>query len=65
MLYQRFLEIERRLDTVLRLIRTGHYSTPRPGRTLKGVHPDRLTLRNRIAGRGYDIRAEKHSNGWY
>ena len=29
MLYQRSLEIERRLETVVRLIRTGHYSTPR------------------------------------
>jgi Mn-dependent DtxR family transcriptional regulator len=29
MLYDRSLEIETRLDTVLRLIRTGRYSTPK------------------------------------
>ena len=35
MLYERSLEIETRLDAVLRLIRTGRYSTPKLAQQLR------------------------------
>lgn len=64
MLYQRSYEIERRLDEVLRLIGTGAFSTPKIadelGVSIPTVSRDVLALRQR----GYDIRAERGTNGW-
>lgn len=64
MLYQRSLEIERRLATVLRLIRSGGYSTPmlaeEPGISIPTVSRDVTALRER----GHDIRAQRKGDGW-
>lgn len=64
MLYQRSLDIERRLETVLRLIRSGGYSTPliaeQLGISIPTVSRDVTALRER----GYDIRSERKDEGW-
>jgi biotin operon repressor len=64
MLYQRSLEIERRLQVVLRLIRSGHFSTPKIaqqlGVSIPTVSRDVTALRER----GYDIRSERSSDRW-
>jgi len=64
MLYQRSLEIENRLDAVLRLIRTGQYSTPRLARDLGVSIPTVSRCVTALRERGHDIRAEKHAAGW-
>jgi predicted DNA-binding transcriptional regulator YafY len=64
MLYQRSLDIERRLATVLRLIRSRGYSAPRIaehlGVSIPTVSRDVTALRER----GYDIRSERKGEGW-
>jgi len=64
MLYQRSLDIERRLETVLRLIRSGGYSTPKIaehlGVSIPTVSRDVTALRER----GHDIRSERKGEGW-
>jgi len=64
MLYQRSLEIERRLEAVLGMIRKGRYSTPRMaeelGVSIPTVSRDVTALRQR----GHDIRAERGEGGW-
>lgn len=64
MLYQRSLDIERRLATVLRLIRSGGYSTPmiaaELGISIPTVSRDVTALRER----GHDIRSQRKSDGW-
>lgn len=64
MLYQRSLDIERRLEAVLGMIRKGSYSTPRLaeelGVSIPTVSRDVTALRQR----GHDIRAERGENGW-
>ena len=64
MLYQRSLDIERRLEAVLGLIRKGVYSTPRIaeelGVSIPTVSRDVTALRQR----GHDIRAERGKHGW-
>jgi biotin operon repressor len=64
MLYQRSLDIERRLETVLELIRSGEYSTPRIaeflGVSIPTVSRDVTALRER----GYAIRSERMGEGW-
>ena len=64
MLYQRSLDIERRLETVLRLIRSGGYSTPliaeQLGISIPTVSRDVTALRER----GHDIRSERKDEGW-
>jgi predicted DNA-binding transcriptional regulator YafY len=64
MLYQRSLDIEQRLQTVLRLIRSGDFSTPmiaeRIGVSIPTVSRDVTALRER----GYDIRSERKGEGW-
>jgi len=64
MLYQRSLDIERRLQAVLRLIRSGTFSTPmiaeRIGVSIPTVSRDLTALRER----GYEIRSERKGEGW-
>lgn len=64
MLYQRSLDIERRLETVLGMIRKGTYSTPKIaeklGVSIPTVSRDVTALRQR----GHDIRAERGEDGW-
>ena len=64
MLYERSLEIEKRLDEVLRLIRTGRYSTPKLAEEVEVSIPTISRCVNALRERGHDIRAEKHGNGW-
>lgn len=64
MLYQRSLDIERRLEAVLGMIHKGTYSTPmiakELGVSIPTVSRDVTALRQR----GYDIRAERGDQGW-
>lgn len=64
MFYRRSLEIERRLEAVLGMIRRGAYSTPqiakKLGVSIPTVSRDVTALRQR----GYDIKAERGENGW-
>jgi len=64
MIYQRSQAIERRLETVLRLIRTGRYSTPTLAEEVGVSIPTVSRCVNALRERGHDIRAEKHSDGW-
>ena len=64
MLYERSLEIERRLHTVLRLVRTGRYSTPHLAEQLGVSIPTVSRYVTALRERGYDIRAEKQARGW-
>ena len=65
MLYQRSMAIERRLDEVLRLIRTGGYSTPMiaqaVGVSIPTVSRDVTALRER----GHDIQSVRESDSWH
>lgn len=62
--FERSLEIERRLDDVLRLIRTGRFSTPMLAEEVGVSIPtiSRCVMALRV--RGHSIRAEKHGDGW-
>jgi len=62
--FERSFEIERRLDHVLRLIRTGRYSTPMLAEEVDVSIPTISRCVNALRERGHDIRAEKHGNGW-
>ena len=64
MLYQRSQEIERRLDQVLRLIRTGRYSTPKLAEEVGVSIPTVSRCVTALRERGHDIRAQKNGNGW-
>jgi biotin operon repressor len=64
MLYERSLGIEKRLDLVLRLIRTGRYSTPRLAEEIRVSIPTISRCVTALRERGHDIQAEKHGNGW-
>ena len=58
--FERSLEIERRLDNVLRLIRTGRFSTPMLAAEVGVSIPTISRCVTALRMRGYDIRAEKH-----
>lgn len=62
--YQRSLEIEQRLDRVLRLIRKGGYSTPRLAEELGVSIPTISRCVTALRARGHDIRAEQRAKGW-
>ena len=62
--FERSLEIERRLDEVLRLIRTGRFSTPELAEELGVSIPTISRCVTALRLRGHDIRAEKHEDGW-
>jgi biotin operon repressor len=64
MLYQRSMEIERRLGTVLRLIRRGGYSTPKLAERLGVSIPTISRCVTALRERGYHIQAEKQARGW-
>lgn len=65
MLYERSLTIENRLQTVLRLIETGDYSTPElaeaVGVSIPTISRDVTALRQR----GHSIRAERAGSAWH
>ena len=62
--YQRSLEIEQRLDRVLRLIRKGGYSTPRLAEELGVSIPTISRCITALRARGHDIKPEQSANGW-
>lgn len=64
MLYQRFMEIEQRLRTVRRLIRSGRYSTPKLAEQLGVSIPTVSRYVTALREKGYEIRAEKHGREW-
>jgi len=64
MLYQRSLEIERRLETALELIRSGEYSTPMLAEKLGVSIPTISRHVTALRERGYKIRSERKDGGW-
>jgi biotin operon repressor len=64
MLYKRSLEIEQRLETVLRLIRSGRYSTPKLAERLGVSIPTVSRYVTALRERGHDIKAERQSWAW-
>jgi predicted DNA-binding transcriptional regulator YafY len=64
MQYQRSLDIDQRLQTALRLIRSGGYSAPmlaeQLGVSIPTVSRDVTALRDR----GHEIRSERKAEGW-
>jgi predicted DNA-binding transcriptional regulator YafY len=62
--FERSLEIERRLDDVLRLIRTGRYSTPALAEKVGVSIPTISRIVAALRDRGHDIQAERTSKGW-
>ena len=63
MIYQRSQDIERRLETVLGLIRTGRYSTPTLAQQVGVSIPTVSRCVTALRERGHDIRSEKHVDG--
>ena len=63
--YQRSLEIERRLDRVLRLIRKGGYSTPKLAESIGVSIPTISRCVLALRERGHNVRAENHASGWH
>lgn len=63
-LYQRSREIEQRLEAVLRLIRSGRYSTPMLAEQLGVSVPTVSRCVSALRERGHDIKSEKHGNSW-
>jgi predicted DNA-binding transcriptional regulator YafY len=62
--FERSLEIARRLNDVLGLIRTGRYSTPMLAEEVGVSIPTISRIVAALRDRGYDIRAEKHGGAW-
>lgn len=64
MVYRRSRDIEKRLEEMLRLIREGSYATPSLAEVLHVSIPTISRCVTALRERGYDIRAEKHADGW-
>ena len=64
MLYQRSLDIERRLKTVLELIRSGECSTPMIANQLRVSIPTVSRDVTALRERGHNIRSERNGDGW-
>jgi predicted DNA-binding transcriptional regulator YafY len=62
--FERSIEIARRLDDVLRLIRTGRYSTPMLAEEVGVSIPTISRIVAALRERGHYIRAERHDGGW-
>ncbi|MBA4106826.1 MAG: sugar metabolism transcriptional regulator [Pirellula sp.] len=65
MLYQRSLDIEDRLMTVLQLIESGHYSTPELAKAVGVSIPTMSRDITALRQRGYSIMAEREDNTWH
>ena len=63
--FERSLEIERRLEEVLRLIRTGRFSTPMLAKEIGVSIPTISRCITALRERGHDIQAERHEAGWH
>ena len=64
MIYQRSKEIEQRLSEVLRLVRSGKYSTPRLAQKLGVSIPTVSRCIESLRGRGHQIRSRNTGRGW-
>jgi biotin operon repressor len=64
MLYDRSLEIEQRLDDVLRMVRDGQHSTPTLAKALNISEPTVSRCLKALRSRGYSIRAVKRGEAW-
>ena len=64
MLYRRSFEIEQRLETALRLIRTGRFSTPKLAEQLKVSIPTVSRYVTALRDRGHDIHAQREGDTW-
>jgi len=62
--FERSLEIERRLDHVLYLIRTGRFSSPKLAAEVGVSIPTISRCVTALRLRGYDIRAENQGDAW-
>lgn len=65
MRYQRSLAIETRLQTVLRLIRSGRFSTPMLAKQVGVSIPTVSRDVNALRERGYEIHPERKSGSWH
>jgi predicted DNA-binding transcriptional regulator YafY len=64
MAFEHSLEIARRLDDVLHLVRTGRYSTPKLAEEVGVSIPTISRIVAALRLRGHDIRAERTDKGW-
>jgi biotin operon repressor len=64
MQYERSLEIERRLEHVLQLIKTGQYSTPLLAEEVGVSIPTISRCVCALRERGFDIRSQRHGTSW-
>ncbi len=64
MRYQLALEIRERIEEVLRLIRTGEYSTPALAAAVGVSIPTLSRIVAALRQRGHDIEAERTEKGW-
>jgi predicted DNA-binding transcriptional regulator YafY len=64
MRYQQTLEIHHRFETVLRLIRTGKYSTRDLAETTGVSIPTISRIVAALRDQGHEIRAERTKKGW-
>lgn len=64
MLYRHTLAIHDRLETVLRLIRTGKFSTPMLAEEVAVSIPTISRIVAALRERGHDIRSERTEGGW-
>ena len=62
--FERSQEIERRLDEVLRLIRTGRFSTPKLAEEIGVSIPTISRCVTALRERGHDIESKRTSAGW-
>ena len=64
MRYQQATEIHERIETVLRLIQTGEYSTPALAGKVGVSVPTISRIVAALRERGHDIHAERTDKGW-
>jgi len=63
-MYQRSLEIERRLSEVLRLVRSGRYSTPMLAKELGVSIPTVSRYVTALRERGYTVSSRRKDGRW-
>ncbi len=63
-MYRRSEQIENRLQTLIRLIRQGKYSTPMLATALKVSQPTISRCLTALRERGYSIRAVNDGGSW-
>lgn len=65
MRYQLALEIHERIEEVLRLIKTGEYSTPSLAEAVGVSIPTISRIVAALREMGHEIRAERTAKGWH